>query len=327
MLRFFILIAISTTLGALVLLLWGWAAASSRLHTLSTRAQLAQTRHGPLEYALAGGGPTVLVIHGAGGGFDQGELIATHFIAPCFRILAVSRFGYLGTPMPSDASPMSQADALADLLLTLETGQVGVFAMSGGVPPAIELARRHPDLFSGLVLLSSAPFGSMPDPAANRAVPPWVFRAFFASELPFAAMARLRPALLRQIFDARPDLMADAALEDRALVDALIAAFPPVTHRRAGLANERAALDPAVGHALSMIKLPVLVVHAEDDTITPVSVADHLANHLPDARLMRFAAGGHLLIGHGAEIRNAASNHLLHGNGSSDDDPYQLCPG
>ncbi|MEM7642993.1 MAG: alpha/beta hydrolase [Pseudomonadota bacterium] len=306
------LILIAVLLAIVVVFVWSRSAASARLAALSARAEAVETRHGAMDYTQQGDGPTVLVIHGAGGGFDQGELIAAHFLAPCFRLLSVSRFGYLGSPVPTDASPMAQADALADLLAALAVGPVGVLAMSGGVPSALELAIRHPDAVSGLVLLSSAPFGPMPDPAADRAVPPWIFRAFFASDVPYGLLVRLRPGLLRLAFDARADLMAGASAEDRALVAALIAAFPPVRHRRAGLANEGAALDPEVGWNLGAVGAPVLIVHAEGDAITPVAVAAHLARHLRRARFVRLPSGGHLLLGHRARVR-AAGTHILRG--------------
>src|SRR5690349_14629235 len=41
-------------------------------------SQVAETACGPIEYAAVGDGPTVLVVHGAGGGFDQ-ALDFSHF--------------------------------------------------------------------------------------------------------------------------------------------------------------------------------------------------------------------------------------------------------
>lgn len=39
-------------------------------------ARLAETNCGSIEYATAGSGQPVLVVHGAGGGFDQGLAVA-----------------------------------------------------------------------------------------------------------------------------------------------------------------------------------------------------------------------------------------------------------
>ena len=44
-------------------------------------------------------GPPVLVIHGAGGGFDQ-ALHTAQMFGSGFQWVAPSRFGYLGTPLP-----------------------------------------------------------------------------------------------------------------------------------------------------------------------------------------------------------------------------------
>src|SRR5215210_5766835 len=39
---------------------------------LMAESRVVQTSHGAVEYATAGDGPPALVLHGAGGGYDQG---------------------------------------------------------------------------------------------------------------------------------------------------------------------------------------------------------------------------------------------------------------
>jgi 2-hydroxy-6-oxonona-2,4-dienedioate hydrolase len=75
--------------------------------------QIAETAAGQIEYAIAGTGTPLLSIHGADGGYDQGLLIAAALMGDGFEAIAPSRFGYLRTPVPSDASPAAQADAYA----------------------------------------------------------------------------------------------------------------------------------------------------------------------------------------------------------------------
>ena len=70
--------------------------------------------------------PLILVIHGAGGGFDQGLEFARPLVDAGFQVIAPSRFGYLRTPLPQDASPMAQADAHASLLDALQLEKVAV---------------------------------------------------------------------------------------------------------------------------------------------------------------------------------------------------------
>ncbi|HET6371293.1 MAG TPA: alpha/beta hydrolase, partial [Nitrospiria bacterium] len=83
---------------------------------VSTGSRIAETSCGPIEYAVAGEGIPVLVVHGAGGGFDQGLDISMPLVQNGFRLIAMSRFGYLRTPLPEDASAAAQADAHAALL-------------------------------------------------------------------------------------------------------------------------------------------------------------------------------------------------------------------
>ena len=49
--------------------------------SVTGRSQVIQTSVGQLEYAVAGKGPPLLMIHGTGGGFDQGLAFASGIIA------------------------------------------------------------------------------------------------------------------------------------------------------------------------------------------------------------------------------------------------------
>ena len=82
------------------------------------------TRCGPIEVQQTGDGIPLLVIHGSGGGHDQGMAWARPLVQQGVRVIAVSRFGYLRTPRPADASPVNGvqeprlfAGEAADLIL------------------------------------------------------------------------------------------------------------------------------------------------------------------------------------------------------------------
>src|SRR5690349_8731187 len=130
-------------------------------------SEIAQSACGPIEYAAMGAGPAVLLVHGAGGGFDQLLDMARALARRGFRVVAPSRFGYLRTPLPADASPAAQADAHACLLDALKLDSVAVIGISAGAPSAMQLCLRHPKRCTALVLC--VPLTYTPPVAGGRA--------------------------------------------------------------------------------------------------------------------------------------------------------------
>lgn len=66
----------------------------------------------------------MLVVHGAGGGYDHGIILSEIFLNEDLRMIAPSRFGFLRTPLPTNATPAAQADAYIDLLDALNISKV-----------------------------------------------------------------------------------------------------------------------------------------------------------------------------------------------------------
>ena len=122
---------------------------------VATGGRVIETECGPIEYGVSGSGPPVLVLHGAGGGYDQGLLIASLGMAEDFQVIAPSRFGYLDSPIPEDSSLEAQADAYACLLDALDVDRVTVVAFSAGVPSGLHFARRYPERTAALIMASA----------------------------------------------------------------------------------------------------------------------------------------------------------------------------
>jgi len=106
--------------------------------TVENGGMIAHTSVGTIEFPESGGGEPLLMIRGAGGGFDRGLLIGPEF-ADGFTIIAPSPFGHLGTRIPQDSSLAAQADAHAALLDYLEIKRCVVAGASAGAPSVIEL--------------------------------------------------------------------------------------------------------------------------------------------------------------------------------------------
>lgn len=307
-------IAKLTLLGLALVATAVWLVHRHDLNAVQTRlaaaASVAATPLGPVAFQAGGTGPPVLAIHGAGGGHDQGRLLAEAFLPAGHRWIAPSRFGYPGSPLPADPSTAAQADAFAAMLDALAIGRVTLLAMSGGGPPALQFALRHPDRTEALILLSLAPYAPLTADEQDPPVPIWLYRGLFASDVPLWAVVRAAPRSLAPIFDARTDLTPQMTPEEAAFLDAMIAAFLPVTRRSAGLANEGAAIDPTAAIDPAAIEVPVLIVHARDDRLTPVSTALYTAGRIPGAETLLPDSGGHLLLGHHAAVRQRIAGFL-----------------
>ena len=117
--------------------------------------QIMDTSCGPIEVAIRGQGEPVLVVHGISGGFDQGLGIAQAYLGEGYQFIVPSRFGYLGTPMPIDATPQSQAEAFVCLLDALKIDKATVVANSAGGTSAVQLALHHPERVKALVFVST----------------------------------------------------------------------------------------------------------------------------------------------------------------------------
>ena len=117
-----------------------------RVQQLEAERSFVESRFGRIEYLSWGEGPPILVIHGAGGGFDQGRLLAKAVGGDGNRWIAVSRFGYLGSGLPSDPSIVAQAGAFAELLDQLELHQAHILPNSIQTVPVVWFCCLRPRL-------------------------------------------------------------------------------------------------------------------------------------------------------------------------------------
>lgn len=211
-------------------------------------SEVAATRCGPIEYASAAQGWPVLVVHGAGGGYDQGLDLDESLAAKGLRIIAMSRFGYLRTPLPPDGSATAQADAHACLLEALGIKRAAVIGASAGAPSAMQFALRHPDRCSALVLLAPAAYAPRPGgaaavtppmqaiPALARLLLEWALRSDFV----FRAAKRLSAAsMIRNILGTSPDVVEHASTAEKARVARVLEHVLPIAARRRGCSTTR----------------------------------------------------------------------------------------
>jgi len=269
-------------------------------------SELIATRCGPIEYQEDGTGVPLLAVHGSGGGHDQGMAFARALAKRGIRVIAMSRFGYLRTPMPADASAAAQADAHVCLLDALGIRQAAIMGGSAGAPSALQMAIRHPDRTSALVLL--VPLAYKPPTQADSAppMPPWVentmMRLIGSDFLFWAALQVARDQVIKVVLATPPELLTSASPQERARVSAMLDHILPVSARAAGLISDTAASKRLTPSPLQSLHLPTLVISARDDRYGTYAGARYTASQIAGARFIGFDEGGHTWVGHNDEV-------------------------
>ena len=118
-----------------------------RLETYN--AQSIELSNGKMTYVDSGKGEVLFVVHGICGGYDTIDMMKDK--QNDYRIIVPSRFGYLGSEMPSDTSPSNQVNAFIELLDKLNIDKVFLFRTSAGGTIAIKFALEHPERVKGLI--------------------------------------------------------------------------------------------------------------------------------------------------------------------------------
>jgi pimeloyl-ACP methyl ester carboxylesterase len=198
---------------------------------------VADTGSGPIEYAEKGAGIPLLSIHGAGGGFDQGLALAGEFVGEGFRIIAPSRFGYLRTPVPRDASPAAQANAHAALLSKLNISKAIVVGVSAGARSAVELAVWHPSRVTALILIVPGTYSpSSPvsvDASRGSKFTFWLVNN--GADFAWWATEKIAPSVLIRFLGVRPDLFAASSKAERDRVTSFVQSIEPLSLRFPGI--------------------------------------------------------------------------------------------
>ncbi|MEK6785744.1 MAG: alpha/beta hydrolase [Nitrospirota bacterium] len=296
-----------------LLALAGWVSARYESDHAEVTARLARDSHvattacGPIEYSEVGSGPAVLAIHGAGGGYPQMAEFGDTLAPAGFRVVAVSRFGYLRTPSPIHAGVKEQAAAHACLLDSLGIATAAVFGVSAGAPSSIEFCLDFPARCSALVLLVPAAFP--PGTTTKDTTPPSPYMSFvldhvLGSDFLIWTVTRVAPHMLIETVLATPIAVyrnADSSEQARAL--RIIQDIFPVSQRIEGLRIDARMAAPLSAEELQTISVPTLAMSCADDLYRTLAGASYAATHIPGARLVTFQSGGHGWLGHDAEVK------------------------
>ena len=285
--------------------------------------QTIETARGMVEYDLTeGSGPVVLVSHGGIGGVDQARVMAAWVDVSKFRVLSVSRPGYLGTPLESGPGLEDQADLFAALLDSLDIESAAVVSASAGGPPAYTFAGRRPDRVWALIAIDSVSgFYEMPETAGPIAQA--IFTTDFGQKL-LKKLGEMRPDLfLKQIFQAESYFSkrqmqehmeyALGSEEAKAFVTAFMNTMNPYNPRKAGTENDMALYREITHMPVEKVKCPSLIIHGTHDADVKFYDGVYAYENIPGAERFWIEEGSHLgfwLSRNGLAAQKAAREFL-----------------
>jgi pimeloyl-ACP methyl ester carboxylesterase len=185
-----------------------------------------------------------------------------------------------------------------------------VLGISAGAPSAIELALRHPEHVSALILIVPRAWAPGVEVSAERSVAnrPIVEMVMKGKDFAWWTATKLaRRRLLRFLGVPRAVYDGTDPLERDRLNWIATRILPPSRRMRGIVADSAARIEP---WPLEKIAAPTLVVSAKDDLFNTLPGARWTAEHVRDAELMVLESGGHLLCGQSEEVRARVADFL-----------------
>ncbi len=269
--------------------------ASARERLASEERSVFYTDLGSVEFAERGRGDPLLVSHGVFHGFDGG-LLTVEDLLEGSRVLAPSRFGYLGSSLPVGASGAAQADAFVALLDHLALATVDVLAISAGTSPAVQLALRHPHRVDHLIICS----GSFPGSQTAEAPPSWA--KLFYNDPAMWILKTFAPSAMARLMGVPRGFPRNA--DDERTISRTVDSVFPVGPRVAGAVHDAFISNPEINdYPLEELGVPTLLIHAKDDPLTPYGSAVTAAARIPGSTVVTLDSGGHLQLGQSARVR------------------------
>ena len=241
--------------------------------------------------------PTVVFLHGVGGGRQGWAQQQTHVAQLGWRSLAWDMPGYGDSAMVSPYDFAHLAQALWQMLDAAHIDQAVLVGHSMGAMVALQAWTQKPERITGLLLAASSPAFGHSDGDFQK--------QFLAQRLaPLEAGKTMGDIADRLI----PSMVAPSSTSPAlALAREGMAAIAPDTYRAA----LHALVQFEQRAALPTITVPVLCLAAEHDRTAPPTVMERMAQKIPGARYACLAGAGHLLHYEQPEAFNAELEKFL----------------
>ena len=152
-------------------------------------------------------------------------------------------------------------------------------------------------------------------PGNTKALPPrFLMNAIFGSDFIYWSSVRLFGRSMSRMFIPKEVFTSLSEDEQQRLISDIYLSAMPISARTKGILFDMYVSNLSIDETFPFeeISVPVLVVHAKDDPAPPYAGAVLISNRIPGCRLVSVDTGGHLLIGHEEEIRDAVRDFISH---------------
>ncbi|MFQ5420580.1 MAG: alpha/beta fold hydrolase [Anaerolineae bacterium] len=214
-------------------------------------------------------GPTLLLIHGAGGTHLTWPLELRRFAEAVVITLDLPGHGRSQPPARTDIT--DYADDVAAVIDALQLENVIVVGHSMGGAIAQTLALRHRDKVAGLVLIGAGARLPVSDAILGQALTDFPAAVAFITRY---SWAKNTPSAL--VADGR---------------EIMLNTDPTVLYGDFVACNRFNVME-----RLPQIRVPTLVIAGTDDKMTPHKFGRYLADHISQANLLTLDGAGHMMM-------------------------------
>jgi pimeloyl-ACP methyl ester carboxylesterase len=287
---------------------------------LTFESKVIETKQGKVEYFLTDeenkDKPVVLCSHGGIGGVDQARLMLDWVNKDKYRLLCVSRPGYLLTPLESGQGIEGQADLFVTLLDSLAIEKIFMVSASAGGPPAYTFAMKYPKKLFGLIAIDSVSgFYDMPETVGpisamfftsnlgqkilktiGRKKPEWFASEIFKSESYFT-----KNQLRKHVNYVTTD---DDA---KKFMQAFMNSMNPYNTRKPGTENDMELYRLLTHLEVEKITVPSLIIHGTHDADVKFYDGVYAYENIKNAQRYWIEEGSHLGFWLSEDSKNAQS--------------------
>lgn len=260
---------------------------------LLANSTILKTEYGDIEYTVEGKGTPILLIHGAGGGYDQGLWAGKVFFGNGYKFVSVSRYGYLRSPIPDNASIKSQAAAYETLLDNLSIDKIIVVGVSAGGPSATQFANDYPNRCSALILISAVSMG--PAPGDQDPFYVGIIHTIQQSDYAYWLFTRFLQSTILDMMGIPSQVYETFSPEQKELAQEMLDIMHPMSQRYKGTVNDEKMIE-FYTVPTDNLRAPTLIIHAKDDALVSYKHAENAHSKINQSQLVLYDTGGHGML-------------------------------